>query len=391
MMNTKQRLYHSFFHGAKALGFALLLLAGCEALDTPMEETSDELQLSDKEITFGVDGWKPMTNSRATIFETNQDIQNDKETGKGGGNFTLYAYLQKDNYTFIGGTRVWYFVPDNAQVGSWRCYDTTNKNFVQYYWPQEGLVDFFAYMPWVNSTRNKNITMGSYDSETGQLISCQMQKSTSLEDIEGQETLVAYTKGKSKADGTVGMQFVHPFSAVYFELEQAHRNLEIRWIRFNNVYLKGTTRLNATTNESTQILWDTTNSIPDKFKIDINQKIPDQINFGGMIGGPYLVMPQNLTKNNNDAADDVTVTIEYYWDNADKDNEDDEIEGDEDEDKKNDIYRITRTITSGVKEWIAGKKYTYVLHLGDNKEEILFKVKVEKWDAIAYDHIIDLE
>ena len=175
-------------------------------------------------------------------------------------------------------------------------------------------------------------------------------------------------------------------------LSQAHRNLTINWIRFNNIYLKGTTTLDDATRGNTTIEW-TPQDSPGTFKISVEKTIPDDINFGGEIGGPYLVMPQDLTKGTtDDELDDVTMTIEYKWDNADKDNNDDDIPGDEDPDLKNDIYRITRSITTGsLKEWIAGKKYTYVLYLGNNEAEILFKVKVEDWDEINYDHIIDLE
>lgn len=391
-MNIKQRLYPLISHGAKAVAFVLLMLVtACGAQEDPDVEKEDKLQLSDQEITLGVDGWNSMTSSRATIFESSDDIVKESNN-KGGGNFKLFAYLRETNATFIGGSRVWYFVPKGATIGTWEFYDETNNTFPQYFWPQNNSVDFFAYMPWVKNGGPTNISMGDYDSATGQSISCQMQAETTLVDTDGQETLIAYAKNKSKSDKSVDMHFVHPFSAISFELSQAHRNLTINWIRFNNIYLKGTTTLDDATRGNTTIEW-TPQDSPGTFKISVEKTIPDDINFGGEIGGPYLVMPQDLTKGTtDDELDDVTMTIEYKWDNADKDNNDDDIPGDEDPDLKNDIYRITRSITTGsLKEWIAGKKYTYVLYLGNNEAEILFKVKVEDWDEINYDHIIDLE
>ena len=70
-MKTKQRLYPSISHGAKAFCFALLMLVtACGGQEDPIVEKEDQLQLSDKEILISADGWKPMTESRATIFDT---------------------------------------------------------------------------------------------------------------------------------------------------------------------------------------------------------------------------------------------------------------------------------------------------------------------------------
>ena len=74
------------------------------------------------------------------------------------------------------------------------------------------------------------------------------------------------------------------------------------------------------------------------------------------------------------------LTVNYTWDDG------------LDTDVTNDTKQFSRSITTtGVTEWIAGKKYTYILDLGDNKEEILFKVIVEPWDVEGYDHIIDVQ
>ena len=371
-MNTKQRLYTSISLGAKVASFVLLMLVtACGGQETPDVEKEDKLQLSDQEITLGVDRWKPMTQSRASIFESGDDIVKESNN-KGGGNFTLYAYLE-DGTAFIGGARAKYF----SQNTSWEFYD--GQNLINYYWPQTGSVDFFAYMPWSGSNKNKHIKGIKYTKGAGLTINCEMQSTTSLEDTEGQETIIAYTTNKSKADKSVNMHFVHPFAAVSFKLQQAHRDLTINWIRFNNVYLKGKTTLNGTTDNSTTIVWTdfdsrSTFTIP----IPVGGEIPDDINFGAEIGGPYLVMPQTL--------DGVTIDINYHWDNAKS--QDDTIDGDQNNDPTDKIYEIRRSINT---EWVAGKKYTYILNLGDNKEEILFQVKVEPWVSVGYDNVIDVE
>ena len=374
-MKTKQRLHINLTHGWKtACAAFLLLLAGCSGQDMPTVDKEDEPQVSDKEIALDIEGWKPLDESRATIYEDEGDF---KSEASGGGNFTLYAYMKESAQTFIGGARVNY----QASSGRWRFY--SHPNYIEYYWPQSGTVDFFAYMPWKDSGKNKNITVGSYSKNTGLSISCQMQSEiTNLEDPTGQETIIAYTTGKSKTNGSVNMHFVHPFAAVYFKLHQAHRDLTINWIQFNNVYLTGTTTLNTTTEKTTKIQW----TIPSvnttgTFIININKTIPTDINFNGEVGGPYLVMPQIFGKGtDDDLTDDVTITINYTWDDK------------QDSNTTNDTKEFTRSITtSNITSWIAGNKYTYILDLGDNKEEILFKVMVEPWTSHDYENIVDVE
>lgn len=332
--------------------------------------------VSDTPIQITIEGWKPLIETRATIFENEEDFLNDDE--KIGGNFTLHAYVPETGVTYIDGTRAWYF------NGSWRFFDEVNNNFIQYYWLHSGTLDFFAYMPYKDSPRNKNIAIQSYDPTSGLTLKCTMQSEIGLNDADGQETIFAYTPNRKKEQGTVNMHFVHPFAAVYFKLKQAHRNLTINWIRFNNVYLQGTTTLTTTTDTHTEIEWDPQTGVsPSSFKININKTIPEEINFGGDIGGPYLVMPQSFGKGTVSDDDDVTITISYTWDDGINDNGvNDGINPQE----------FTRSITtSSVTGWTAGNKYTYILDLGDNKEEILFKVEVEPWIPTGDEHRIDIE
>lgn len=383
-MEAKQSPHITIRRVARICIFALLpVLLGCGDQDV----LENNLQLSDREIELGVDGWRPMTESRATIFEDEDDFLNDDETGKGGGNFTMHAYLRETGVTYIGGSRAWYFVPDGETKGNWRFYDQVNNRFIQYYWPQNNTVDFFAYMPWKGGNRQKTIVVGDYVSGTGLTVNCEMPNEVSLEDEVGQETIIAYTKNKSKADKKVNMHFVHPFSAVYFKLKQAHRNLKINWIRFNNIYLTGSSTLDATTDNSTVVTWTGTDT-RGTLTIPVNKSIPDPINFGAEIGGPYLVMPQDLTG--------VTITINYTWDNASVDDKDDVVSGDENTNPYDKIYQIPRPIiqdswSAEKKKWISGKKYCYLLNLGDNDAEILFDVLVKPWDVEEYKNIVDVE
>lgn len=342
-----------------------------------VQSCSEEIISDDaNQISFETSVQDDVNLTRATIFENQNDILNDApydKGGKGGGNLTMYAYISNEEAVRFKD-RAWYF----NKV--WRFYDGKSNKFHNHYWPNYSM-DFFAYMPWEESEKQKMITVGTHTPSTDQNpgglnITCNIPQPKDLEDTKGQETIIAYTPNKLKVQ--VNLHFVHPFAAVSFELKQAHRNLTINWIRFNNVYLTGTTTLNATTDNSTQISWTGTGSTS-SFTIPVGKTIPTDINFGAKIGGPYLVMPQSLSE--------ATITINYTWDNQ-KD-ADDSVTGDEDTNTNNEIYQIKRTLTGN---WLAGNKYNYVLNLGDNKEEILFYVEVEPWDVTGGDNnIFDVE
>lgn len=376
-MKTKQRLYPSISHGAKAFCFALLMLVtACGGQEDPIVEKEDQLQLSDKEILISADGWKPMAESRATIFDTENDLKN---VNKGGGNFTLYAFTRGSETPFINGTRVRYQEVNGN--GRWRFY--ADPYYIEYYWPQSGTYDFFACMP--HGDKQKNITGITYDKTKGKVtLTCQMQSTTAdgdddtddLDDPLGQETIIAYTPGLSKQSEAVKMHFVHPFAAIYFKLKQAHRDLTINWIRFDNVFLEGTATIYEETKEETVVEWKPLRDSKNTFTIHVQKKIPGDINFDAEFGRPYLVMPQTFSK----AEGDVTITINYTWNDG------------TDQDKENDTKEFTRSITTNsITSWIAGNKYTYILDLGDNKEEILFKVKVEPWVSGGDKNEIDIE
>lgn len=376
MMNTKQRLYHPIPCRTTALAFALLMLVvSCGGQDEPVAEMGDEIQLSDKEIMLGIDGWKPIAESRATIFENKEDfLKDERDSEKGGGSFTAYAYLRETGQVFIGGSRVWYVrndINNHPLTGDWKFYNTKDNVYPSYYWPQNNTVDFFAYMPWHGSNRQKkNIEVGNYTVGKGLSLTCQINEPTSLADTDGQETIIAYTTNKSKADGTVNMHFVHPFATVSFDLEQAHRDLTINWIQFNDVYLTGRDTLNTTTPDAAGISWTPSGSMSN-FKINVNKTVPEDLNFTSKIGGPYLVMPQDLDRGTpENTTDDITITINYTWDDDGNNN----LESD-------DTMNLTSSIVvkDAVTKWLAGYHYKYKLDLGDNKTEILFKVEVEPW------------
>ena len=100
--------------------------------------------------------------------------------------------------------------------------------------------------------------------------------------------------------------------------------------------------------------------------IEVEKGIPTPINFNSPIGGPYLVAPQILD-------DSSSLIVSYTRLDAQKET------------------KSVRLNSLGVDKWEAGRHYVYTLGLGNNEEEILFQVKVEKWTVIDYKNEVDVE
>ena len=71
-----------------------MLVVSCGGQDEPVAEMGDEIQLSDKEIMLGIDGWKPIAESRATIFENKEDILKRRYQGLAVGWLALRCWLR---------------------------------------------------------------------------------------------------------------------------------------------------------------------------------------------------------------------------------------------------------------------------------------------------------
>ena len=346
-----------------------MLVTACGGQDDPVVENENKLELSDKEIHLEIDGWKPMTESRASIFESQDDFLYANETKTLGNDFTLYAFTRGSDTPFINGTRVNYQVRTDGGENRWRFY--AYPNYIEYYWPQTGTFDFFALMPY--GDRQNNITNVEYNKTLGEVtLTCKMQDTTgSLDDHNGQETIFAFTKDLNKESGNVNMHFVHPFSAVNFKLEKSHSKLTINSIKFENIYLGGSITLSGKTTDETNVEWSTPegSKATFTFTIPVDKAVGEgegKINYGDDIGENFLVMPQTFTGEGQ-------ITITYTW--------------------KNETKSFSHPLITGqIGGWEAGKKYLYKLSLGDNtQDEIFLDVEVEPWKSGGAKNEIDVE
>lgn len=341
--------------------YALLLIGilSCRKDEPAVEEG--------KVIGFSIEA----TPTRATFFEKEDDLKN---TAKQGGNFTVNAYSSGTETAYISNQRVWYFADDDK----WRFWDNATDNVTNLYWPNSGNLDFFAYMPYREGSQSTCVTIEDYTSAGGPSFSCRLPL-----DNEGQEKIqefiYAYSKDQNKNStgsdgkkGVVQLNFVHPFSALIIKLNESYR-MDIKQIKICNILNEGVYANPASTlaQGSSQPAFTCASWTPktgaerQDLVIDVNQSVPDDINYNSPIGGPYVIMPQQLTA-------DVFLEIIYQRDGETKTG-------------KRYLYQAT------LPQWDPGKKYTYTLTMGDPLEEILFNVAVEEWSVVDYKNEIGVE
>lgn len=274
-------------------------------------------------------------------------------------------------YVYNAGTQTLYFESDvkystediDASKHQWLFY-STDGGYKNYYWPLATSLDFFAYAPsspeYVtvdNSTNPPTFTATLPLTNTGE--------NKHQENIK--EFMYAYTSGRQQSSGAVPLEFQHPFAAVRFVVSQSHRDLTVNSISINGIYYKGTS--------GTDGIW--TDLSEGDLELTIDKIIPGDVNFGGELCGPYLVLPQI---NSGADSNKKEVVIQFHWDGEPDSNWVPVDTGAK-------IYKLSGSITN---DWEASKVYTYTLDLGNSREEILFKISVDEWEFV-YEHEFEIE
>ena len=356
-MKTKQRLYHSIFHQTKAFCFVLMLLvSACGAQDEPNMGKGDKLELSDTAIKLNVDGWNPLVESRAWIYDNADSLQNEGKIGslKPGGNFTLYAYFADmddaslNGTAYLPGARVRY----NTRYNEWSF--RSGDQYIDHYWPQSGKLNFFAYMPYKDYTaKNTHVSDIAYEEGGGITFKCELPESN-VNDKDQVEFIYAYAGGKHKE--AVNFEFVHPFAIINFKLAAKSSRMTVNSLKLDGIHLQGTY---SHKNNST---WSPTGDKASYF-MTVGKRIPNEVNYNSVFAGPFLVMPQKF--------EDVKLTM-----NLTK------------QELNTTPYDIEAVLNG---EWLPGHKYTYSIQHGDGDSEIYFSVQVEKWSINEYKNVVDVE
>ena len=363
--------------------------------------TSGDEAMAVPEASDKVIAWQPVHGgqTRVQLFEPNNTAFYDEEAG--GGEFTVDAYYDSGNTAlrYIGNGRVWYRGDEKVETETgakdWINVDESG-NLTDYYWPNEGALNFFAYMPskkFMDGHTDKKtyVTLGGYTDTYGQQFSCDLPATNNVLDSDGEtvvldydanmiEFIYAYTPSQTLADAVAGsdgvkrtpLKFVHPFSLVCFQLGDGSYRMTIENITLGNLHLKGEFSTGQTCTAEGFGTW-----IPNEnedpanttYTANINKRIPNDVNYNTVFGGPYVMMPQDLTG--------VTLTL-----NATRD-----LLSTEEEDTSTDVEETVNLTGT----WAPGKRYTYTLMHGDNNEEIYFNVLVEDWEYVEYRNEIDVE
>ena len=300
------------------------------------------------------------TPTRAALYENEPALRDDC--------FHTYTYISNTTTPNFNSTVEYFDYDVDASKHQWLF--SNNGTDVKYFWPIETSLDFFACAPsgYNNPSSCGYVTINTATNPptfTATMPLTNTGSGTHQENMK--EFMYAYTPGRDKTQGAVPLQFKHPFAAIKFKVSQSHRDLTVQTITIEDISYKGTF------NPSTSA-W--TSEESGSTVLTVNKIIPGQVNFGGELCGPYLMLPQVNNRDSHKKA----VEVKFHWD------------GNPDTnwtvfDESNKIYTITGYITN---DWEASKIYTYTLDLGNSREEILFEVSVTDWDHI-YDHEFDIE
>lgn len=271
--------------------------------------------------------------------------------------------MANDGKTYIKDTRVWYF--NDPQVKRWIFLDNNDEPRT-YYWPNSTRLNFFAYMPdkaysgkdgyQYNETYT---TLGSYSQESGQTFSCCLPANVDSS-TEMQEFIYAYITNQEKSSDDVQLLFHHPYATINFKIGVDSYRMTITSIQLNGIYLDGmyTTGSDARTGEEVGT-W-----VPDEsagrklYTMGLNKRIPNEINYNTLLFDGFLVMPQSLH--------DVTLALNF--------NRFSDASGNNDADGQS----LSIDFSKVNEKWEQGKKYTYTIKIGDNKDEIYFNVEVDE-------------
>ena len=282
----------------------------------------------------------------------------------------------------MNNVRVNYF-PD---AGDWRFMDKKGQ-YVNFYWPLgDETLDFFGHFPLdpeeaavsdVSFTYEDgpsfkfSLPLYSYDPSADRNADRVSSKTPNQDGL--REFVYSYVRAQSKetqnadpANPGIKMDFSHPFAAVSFHLGQSYR-MTLHDITLTNIKYEGIYSIDEGWPVDFTVDGQTGKPKVGDLWIEVEKGIPTPINFNSPIGGPYLVAPQAL---DNESYLNVRYT---------------RLDG------ATETKSVALNALDDTKKWEAGRHYVYTLGMGNNEEEILFQVKVEKWTVIDYKNEVDVE
>ena len=311
--------------------FLLLSLAGCRKAPVPQEPEEIGIRPSSAGM------------SKATFYSTDNITTVDLK---------IFAYLHGTTTAFIDGDK-YHYIPAFID---WRFYQ--GASIVHHYWPivgsywnsteMTGRLDFVGYLPYDLS--NTGVTLDSYTAGNPAFHADLSEVSYATQ----KEFLYAYADDQTAAGGAVEMEFHHPFSSVYFVLDVAPRGTVIKSITLTNIYREADFAHTDTPK------WSGHDNLGTYAVTGINKTVPNELNYGQTIGGPYLVIPQTL---NHQTASvyDTAISVNYT----------DPSDGED--------HVAAGVIGGAAVVWAPGTAYIYSLSIGERSDDGILNVTVTSW------------
>ena len=378
---------------SRQIGF--LVPAALMLLALPACQKTQEVQVEEQpgeEILMEPTSASPVTRAMSLI---------ENETALRGYDIRIDAYFHDSAQALFSGAKLRYQTADLYR--RWMFVDNSSY-IIHHYWPIEGSVhagagtvssvDFVGYVPYSADATipNTGVTIGEYTpgywvsesytpgapsfSATLPVTAGDPNTFNETNQANLQEFMYAYKANQTKDSdagerektgaevGSVAMTFQHPFALVYIYLSKAKRNTKI-----NSITLSGLKTSGTFTHGSG---WNTSEGVVANLYKEVNKTIPDALNFKAIIGGPFLVIPQDLTGSTNN----LTVNRTYPGNSEDPE----------------DTANIQASITTN---WQPGYIYSYYLDMGEDSGQILVDVTIEawmeNWQGTGYNMEIDVK
>lgn len=232
----------------------------------------------------------------------------------------------------------------------------------KYYWPEStGSLDFFAYYP--ADLTDSYVSIDTYEAGNPRFSCINLPVSSDTQTASVKEFIYAFESNKtqpavSAKHSAVGLTFHRPFAQVYFRLKSAIRST-LHSVTVTQVYNNGGFASGK---------W-TRTGITTDFEVNSGKKYPDEINNGGIIGGPFIVMPQAIESG-------VKLRVSYTSTGNASPTTVEAILG---MDHSNASYDADSNSAQHNRDWKPGYIYVYDINLNGAANEVIMTVGVTAW------------
>ncbi len=284
------------------------------------------------EIRLKSDVWKMMEGTRATTFDDATALQ-------GEAHFTCAAYEANTLTAYISSTTV------DWNTTRWEF----NNGSSHYYWPTEGSLDFFGYMP---ATPPSYITAGpTYTAAHNVTFTCTGLPMTNAgQGSSLKEFMFGLALGQNYGNASAGvpLQFQHPFARIKLQLAASHPNVTINSITFRGIKNNGSFAYDHSEGTST---W-TPSGDATNFVLTLNTAFNSNPASETQIGDYYIMIPQEW-------AGEIVVDADcLFWG------------------EKVNYPSLTTTVPTN---WQPGYNYTYTFNISPDDLKVNIEKFTEQW------------